>query len=491
MASFEPGQVISGKYRVERVLGQGGMGVVLEATHLDLATRVAIKVLQSSTKLAPDGVNRFLREAQAASKLRSEFVARVSDFGRLDDQQPFMVMELLDGEDFEAILQRGRLPVTEAVDAVLQAAAALAEAHASGIIHRDIKPSNLFVTKRPDGSSCVKVLDFGISKVVDPLASNPITRTGSALGTPLYMSPDQLRSPKNVDARTDVWSLGVVLYEMLAGESPFLADEIGEVMVKILETEPAPLESRRADVPEELAAVVHRCLAKSCEARVASMRELAALLAPFASAEGSLAARRASVVSGGPTPARAAAVAPAPAAEADTLDASSLAGPALAGLVPARGTRESGAGVGAETAASSSEDRPARTRSRTARWTAVAGVALLAGLVGAAAMGRGGGATPASTEAAPAAAPGAPDTPDTPEAPSAARAQASAIEPATEVVPALPSAAPSASVAGKASASTAAGSARPSAPGSAAVRPRSSSAPTATAAPRPSATTLW
>ena len=386
MSSFAPDQVLLGKYRVEQVLGRGGMGVVLSAVHIDLDTRVAIKILHGAEAQNPEAAGRFLREAQAASKLRSEFVARVTDFGRLADGQPFMVMELLEGEDFEVILARGALSPTDAVDAVLQAGAALAEAHAAGIVHRDIKPANLFRTTRPDGSPCVKVLDFGISKVAEKITDRPLTQTGRALGTPLYMSPEQLRTPKDIDERTDVWSLGVVLHEMLAGEPPFAAEQLTELVVRILEKTPAPLEKARADVPPALAAIVRGCLEKDRERRIAGMSELAELLAPFASSEGGLAARRSSIVgqpprtSAIPSAPRFSSVPPADAARlaaAETMDASALDVRLLApsSAPPAHPlASESGArSVGAATP-------PLRAPRPLARWTALIGAAVVIGL---------------------------------------------------------------------------------------------------------------
>jgi len=210
---FATGDVVAGKYRVDRPLGAGGMGVVVAATHVELDRPVAIKVLLSGAAKDPDVVARFSREARAAAKIRSEHVARVLDVGLLPSGLPFMVMEYLEGEDLAwRLTQQACLPLPEIAQYVLEACEALAEAHAAGIIHRDLKPANLFLATRPDRSRIVKLLDFGISK--SPVgAAGAVTSTQAVMGSPVYMSPEQLVSAKNVDARSDVWSLGVVLYE--------------------------------------------------------------------------------------------------------------------------------------------------------------------------------------------------------------------------------------------------------------------------------------
>ena len=198
--------IIAGKYRVESTLGFGGMGVVLAARHLQLDERVAIKVLRDDVTVDAEHVARFLREAQAAVRLKSEHVARILDVGTLPDGKPYMVMELLEGLDLGRLLQdQGQLARPLAVDLVLQTCDALAEAHAIGIVHRDIKPTNLFITSRRDGSPLLKVLDFGISKA-QSTAELSLTQTSSMLGTPAYMSPEQMRSARNADARSDLWS---------------------------------------------------------------------------------------------------------------------------------------------------------------------------------------------------------------------------------------------------------------------------------------------
>ncbi|WP_437684750.1 serine/threonine-protein kinase [Sorangium sp. So ce176] len=304
------GQVIAGKYRVERVIGAGGMGVVVAATHLQLEERVAIKMLLPAAARSRTLAERFVREARAAVKVKSEHVARVTDVGTLESGTPYMVMEYLSGSDLaDALRAGGRMPPQAAVEYVLQACEALAEAHAAGIVHRDLKPANLFLTRRADGSPCVKVLDFGISKVA-PSGSDPrITDTTAVMGSPLYMSPEQLKSSRDVDARTDIWSLGVILFELLAGEPPFDGATMPQLCVAIMQGVPRPLAALRADVPPGLEAVILRCLEKTPERRFRDVGELAAALAPFASGRAQVSVERISGIarsSGPPRPAPAA-----------------------------------------------------------------------------------------------------------------------------------------------------------------------------------------
>jgi serine/threonine protein kinase len=272
------GQVFQAKYRVDSIIGHGGMGVVAECTHLALNERVAIKMLRQDVLSDNDAVQRFIREAQAAVKLKSEYVARVSDVGTADNGTPYMVMEFLEGHDLgELLKQRGTLPVQWAVDLMLQTAEALCEAHSLGIVHRDVKPTNLFVTWRPDGSSLIKVLDFGISK--SPMGTDMhLTQTQSLLGTPAYMSPEQMRSARLVDHRTDIWSLGTVFYEVLEGRKPFEAESFSEMCVKVAVDPPTPMQN----TPPPLQQVILRCLAKSHDQRYANMAEFARDLVPFA-----------------------------------------------------------------------------------------------------------------------------------------------------------------------------------------------------------------
>ena len=268
------------------------MGVVVSARHLALDERVAIKFLLPEVAESNEAVQRFLREAQAAVKIRSEHVARVSDVGTMHGGAPYIVMEFLAGSDLaEHLEKRGALPIEEAVDHVLQACEALAEAHAIGIVHRDIKPANLFVTTRNDGSSCLKVLDFGISKFTGN-DRHDLTRTQGMIGSPLYMSPEQLTTPRDVDARADVYALGVVLYELLTARQPYEADELPHLIVKILTEPPAPLHAHRAGVPLGLQAAIARCLAKDRASRTPGVDTLAAEIAPFGSGRARLSAER-------------------------------------------------------------------------------------------------------------------------------------------------------------------------------------------------------
>ncbi|MFO0570710.1 MAG: serine/threonine-protein kinase, partial [Polyangiaceae bacterium] len=267
----KPGDVLAGKYRVDRVLGEGGMGVVVEATHTDLDQRVALKFMHAN--LVEVGLDRFMREAKAVAKLKGEHVARVMDVGRLEDGSPYIVMEFLEGEDLGDLLERrGTLPLQEAVDYVLQVAMALAEAHSRGIVHRDIKPRNVFLTRKADGTPLIKVLDFGISKLTNtPTVDDASTHTGAVLGSPKYMSPEQTRSSKNVDVRTDIWSLGVVLYELYTGRLPFLAETLPDMFVAILHSEFEPPSKVVPGTPPGLDEVLQRCLAKKPAERYPSM----------------------------------------------------------------------------------------------------------------------------------------------------------------------------------------------------------------------------
>lgn len=285
-AGVREGEVLAGKFRIDRVLGMGGMGVVVEAYHLQLETKVALKFLLPATLEDYESVERFAREARAAVKITSEHVARVLDVGTLDETgAPYIVMEFLEGSDLATLLQqRGPLAIEVTVDFVLQACVAVADAHRLGIVHRDLKPGNLFCVPRSDGGLVIKVLDFGISKL-SGLAGHPsgiaATRTNAVMGSPLYMSPEQMISTKDVDAHTDIWALGVILYELLTGARPFVGSTYAEIAIRVA-TAPAPsLRSLRADIPEALEAVVLRCLEKDKRTRYANVAELAFALAEF------------------------------------------------------------------------------------------------------------------------------------------------------------------------------------------------------------------
>ncbi|MBK7071711.1 MAG: serine/threonine protein kinase [Myxococcales bacterium] len=299
-----PGAVVDEKYWVERVLGRGGMGVVVAATHLTLGQRVALKFLRPEAARDGELVERFLREARAAVRLRGEHVGKVVDVGTAADGLPYIVMEYLEGHDLASALGRsGPLPVATAVDYVLQACAGLVEAHAAGLVHRDLKPANLFLTRRPDGTPLVKVMDFGIAKAMGPIDA-AITGSAAVMGSPGYMSPEQLRSARDVDRRADLWSLGIVLYELVCGRRPFAAQTITELAV-MLATEPVP--ALTVPTPRGFASVVARCLEKDPARRYQSVAELAAALALFGSPGAAAVAASIGRVQSGPPPAAVAA----------------------------------------------------------------------------------------------------------------------------------------------------------------------------------------
>ncbi len=288
------GDLVADKYRVEEILAAGGMGVVVSARHEELGQRFAIKFLVTDTEVEMSAA-RFLREARAAARIDSAHVCRVFDCGTLAGGTPYMVMEHLTGHDLaREIKLRGKLGVTEGVNLILQALEGIAEAHAAGIVHRDLKPSNLFLCQKTGREPEVKVLDFGISKVtsVDQSVEEDLTASAMMLGSPRYMSPEQVRNTKDVDARTDIWSLGVILYQMLDGHSPFRGNTMGETISKVLTLVPPPVRRARGDVPEALSSVIDRCLQRDRNQRYANVGELALALAPFATAESHASVRR-------------------------------------------------------------------------------------------------------------------------------------------------------------------------------------------------------
>jgi serine/threonine-protein kinase len=281
MIELSAGQLVADKYRVDHVIGAGGMGVVLAATHLDLGQPVAIKVLRDANS---EAIARFQREARLIVRLKSVHVARVFDVGTLDDDTPFYVMERLEGEDLSQVLaKRGKLPVEQAVDYVLEACEAVAEAHTLGVVHRDLKPANLFVARGAGGRGSVKVLDFGISKtVIEGAEAGQLTNEGVTLGSPGYMAPEQIVSSRDVDARADIYSLGAILYRLTSGENPYDGESLMSVLASMASTPLRPLASI-AKVPPDFARIVELCLAREPDARPGSIAELAKALARFGS----------------------------------------------------------------------------------------------------------------------------------------------------------------------------------------------------------------
>jgi serine/threonine-protein kinase len=297
------GDVVAEKYRIEKVLGAGGMGIVVAARHLQLDERVAIKFMHPHMLGDHVAVGRFLQEARAAAKIRGEHIARVFDVATLSNGAPYIVMEFLEGGDLSAWLQKkGALPIAQAVDFVLQACVAVAEAHMLGIVHRDLKPSNLVWVRRADGQLSIKVLDFGISKMTD---SSPgghgvsHTQTSAVMGSPMYMSPEQMRSARDVTHLADIWGLGVILYELITGRAPFSGQTVPEVAVKIATAAPGPLRALRPDAPPALEAIILRCLEKSPTSRFRNVGELAVALADFGPPRARASAERVAAMVGG------------------------------------------------------------------------------------------------------------------------------------------------------------------------------------------------
>jgi serine/threonine-protein kinase len=280
--ALAPGSVIAGKYCIDGELGAGGMGVVLSARHLDLEAPVAIKVMRDELAGNEEVVARMLFEARAAAQMRSAHVVRVLDVGRLESGAPYIVMERLEGRDLaQELVQRGPLSVEQAVDYVLQACEGLAEAHAAGIVHRDLKPENLFLADTPEGR-LLKILDFGISKSLGPTPRlgprSVLTNAGCSVGSPYYMSPEQMRGSAAVDARSDIWSLGAILHELLTGDCPFNGESIPVVCSNVLNLDPPELPPLAWDGVEQLQAIIRRCLEKDPARRFQSVAELATAL---------------------------------------------------------------------------------------------------------------------------------------------------------------------------------------------------------------------
>jgi serine/threonine-protein kinase len=410
-----PGDVLAGKYRVERVLGVGGMGVVVAAHHVQLDERVALKFLLPEMLAKLDLVARFLREARAAVKIKNEHVARVIDVGELDNGSPYIVMEYLEGQDLAGRLsEHGPLAVEQAVDFVLQACEALADAHALGIVHRDLKPANLFCIQRSDGQLALKVLDFGISKMTTPgTLGHDMTKSTALLGSPFYMSPEQMEFSKGVDSRTDIWSLGVVLFELLTGRRPFQATAVTELAIKV-RNEPAPLlRAFRFDAPTGLEEIVARCLEKDRSRRYANVGELAVTLGPFGPKHAQLSVER---VKG-------------------TLERAGVAGPrAVPELRGADATASDAEGLAPQTAASWAHTST-RTQNRGRRIAALGALAGLA-VVGVAMVPVLANRTPPAPSAASAAPP--PPLPETVPASASAVPATSASPASSDVPPLLP-----------------------------------------------------
>jgi serine/threonine protein kinase len=275
------GEIVDGKYKVERILGVGGMGVVVAATHEQLGQKVALKFLLPHVLEGEQSAARFLREARASVRLKSEHVARVFDVGTLPTGEPYSVMEYLEGCDLGTHANANKpLRIADAVEYVLQACEAIVEAHALGIVHRDLKPQNLFVTRRTNGAPLVKVLDFGISKALGA-GEMSLTDSTIVLGSPLYMAPEQMRSARSADVRSDVWSLGVILYELLTGQVPFDGETMTELCLKVVNEPPPPPRDLRGELPEPLAKIVSKCLEKDPDKRFQNAAMLADALDPF------------------------------------------------------------------------------------------------------------------------------------------------------------------------------------------------------------------
>ena len=284
--ALKTGDLVAGRYQVEEVLGKGGMGVVVAARDQQLDRCVALKVLSQEHVRNREATARFLQEARASVRLTSDHVVKIYDIGTLPDDVPYMVMEILRGADLAAVLEsEGTLAVSDAVGFVVQACEAVGEAHLRGIVHRDLKPANLFLSRQVDGTSRIKVLDFGISKLTLPsdTPAASLTHTSWMLGSPVYMSPEQLRSARDVDCRADIWALGTILFELIVGKPPFLADSVPELSAKILiDPVPIPSERKGSPLPDGLDEVILKALEKNLQMRFQNIAEFTLALAQFA-----------------------------------------------------------------------------------------------------------------------------------------------------------------------------------------------------------------
>ncbi|MEZ4226615.1 MAG: serine/threonine-protein kinase [Polyangiaceae bacterium] len=274
------GQTIAGKYRVERVLGRGGMGAVYAATHISFNKRVALKFLDREAARDEDSVARFHREAEAASAVESAHIVQIFDSGN-HEGQPYLVMEHLSGEDLRTRLKRdGRVPVADAAHIAAQVLRALARAHAAGIVHRDLKPDNVYLCRRDDDPMFVKIVDFGISKIARQSATNnTLTRRGTVLGTAFYMSPEQAQAFKDIDGRSDLFSLGTILFEALAGKPPHTGEAYEAILINICTKDAPELRSVAPDVPETLSAVIAKALRRDRNERYQTATEFYEALA--------------------------------------------------------------------------------------------------------------------------------------------------------------------------------------------------------------------
>ena len=268
------GTVLKDNYRIERLLGRGGMGAVYQATHLRLGSQVAVKLLLGEHAKVPEVVQRFRREAKVAMDLSDENIVHIHDYDVAEDGSPFIVMEYLQGEDLEGLIEReAPLPLERAVEIARQVGSALAAAHRLEVVHRDLKPANIFLKRRASGEDLVKVVDFGIAKVAD--SSSLVTRANALMGTPSYMSPEQAnQEQEQIDGRTDIFALGCILYEMLSGQQPFRGDSYTKVLLQVVSQDPPPLRELVPQLAPEVEQVVNRALIKEREERYQDIQQM-------------------------------------------------------------------------------------------------------------------------------------------------------------------------------------------------------------------------